>query len=51
LLQSPSYLFVLSGAVVSAFGGVISPAVLAHVDALGRGWDINNVPGLRGSDA
>jgi hypothetical protein len=45
LLHSPNYLFILPGAVMSAFGGVISLTVLAHLDALGRSWDIHTLIG------
>jgi glycosyltransferase involved in cell wall biosynthesis len=45
LLHSPTYLFILPGALMSALGGLISLTVLAHLNALGRSWDLHTLIG------
>jgi hypothetical protein len=45
LVHSPTYLFILPGAVLAAIGLLISITVLAHVDILGRSWDIHALIG------
>jgi glycosyltransferase involved in cell wall biosynthesis len=41
LVHSPTHLFILPGAVMALLGGLAAAAVLAHVDILGRRWDIH----------
>ncbi|TMK39910.1 MAG: glycosyltransferase family 2 protein [Actinobacteria bacterium] len=41
LIHSPTHLFILPGAVMSGLGTVIAVGVLAHVDVLGRRWDLH----------
>jgi glycosyltransferase involved in cell wall biosynthesis len=43
LLHAPNHLFILPGALTSLLGGVISLTVLAHVNALGRNWDLHTL--------
>lgn len=43
LLHSPNHLFILPGALMSALGGLVSLMVLAHVDLLGREWDLHTL--------
>jgi glycosyltransferase involved in cell wall biosynthesis len=45
LLHSPNHLFILPGAIVSAVGGLISLMVVAHVNVLGRQWDLHALIG------
>jgi glycosyltransferase involved in cell wall biosynthesis len=45
LLHSPNHLFILPGAIMSAVGGLISLLVLAHVNVLGRRWDLHTLIG------
>jgi glycosyltransferase involved in cell wall biosynthesis len=45
LLHAPNHLFILPGALMSLLGGLISLTVLAHVDALGRSWDLHTLIG------
>jgi glycosyltransferase involved in cell wall biosynthesis len=45
LLHAPNHLFILPGALMSLLGGLISLTVLAHVDALGRTWDLHTLIG------
>jgi glycosyltransferase involved in cell wall biosynthesis len=45
LLHAPNHLFILPGALMSLLGALISLAVLAHVDVLGRGWDLHALIG------
>jgi len=41
LVHSPTYLFILPGALLAAIGTLVSVTVLAHIDILGRKWDIH----------
>jgi glycosyltransferase involved in cell wall biosynthesis len=43
LLHSPNHLFILPGALMSALGALISLLVLAHVNVLGRQWDLHTL--------
>jgi glycosyltransferase involved in cell wall biosynthesis len=45
LLHSPNHLFILPGAIVSALGALISLMVVAHVNVLGRQWDLHALIG------
>jgi glycosyltransferase involved in cell wall biosynthesis len=41
LVHSPTYLFIVPGAVLSAVGALVAVAVLANIDVLGRTWDLH----------
>jgi glycosyltransferase involved in cell wall biosynthesis len=41
LVHSPTHLFILPGAVMGLLGVLISALVLAHINVLGRQWDIH----------
>jgi glycosyltransferase involved in cell wall biosynthesis len=41
LVHSPNYLFIVPGAVLSLLGAIVMLTVLAHVDVLGRKWDLH----------
>ncbi len=43
LLHSPNHLFILPGVLATAFGGLISLTVLAHVQVLARQWDLHTL--------
>jgi glycosyltransferase involved in cell wall biosynthesis len=45
LLHAPNHLFIFPGALMSLLGALISLTVLAHVDALGRSWDVHTLIG------
>jgi hypothetical protein len=45
LVHSPTYLFILPGAVMAVVGALISATVLAQVDIFGRTWDIHTMVG------
>jgi glycosyltransferase involved in cell wall biosynthesis len=45
LLHSPNHLFILPGALMTLFGGLVSLAVLAHVSILGRQWQLHTLIG------
>jgi glycosyltransferase involved in cell wall biosynthesis len=45
LLHAPNHLFILPGALMSLLGALISVTVLAHVNALGRNWDLHTLIG------
>ncbi len=45
LLHAPNHLFILPGALMSMLGALISLTVLAHVNALGRNWDLHTLIG------
>jgi glycosyltransferase involved in cell wall biosynthesis len=45
LVHSPTYLFILPGALLGALGTLISITVLANVDILGRSWNIHALIG------
>lgn len=45
LLHAPNHLFILPGALISLLGALISLTVLAHVNALGRNWDLHTLIG------
>jgi glycosyltransferase involved in cell wall biosynthesis len=41
LVHSPTYLFMLPGAVLLAFGVLVSATVLTQISVLGRAWDLH----------
>jgi glycosyltransferase involved in cell wall biosynthesis len=41
LVHSPTYLFILPGLLMAAFGALVALTVLAHLDVLGRTWDLH----------
>lgn len=45
LVHSPTYLFILPGLVMFALGVLVSLTVLAHLDVLGRRWDLHALIG------
>ncbi len=45
LLHAPNHLFILPGALMSLLGALVSLTVLAHLDALGRTWDLHTLIG------
>jgi hypothetical protein len=45
ILHSPRHLFIVPGATLSAIGALISLAVLANVDVLGRHWEVHALIG------
>jgi hypothetical protein len=45
LLHAPNHLFIIPGTLMSLLGALISLTVLAHVDALGRSWDVHTLIG------
>jgi glycosyltransferase involved in cell wall biosynthesis len=45
VLHSPNHLFIIPGALMVAFGGAISAAVLAHLSVLGRRWEVHTLIG------
>ncbi len=45
LVHSPTYLFILPGAVLAVIGALISFTVLANIDILGRSWNIHALIG------
>ena len=45
LLHSPNHLFILPGVLMSALGGLVSLTVLAHIDLLGREWNLHTLIG------
>jgi glycosyltransferase involved in cell wall biosynthesis len=45
LVHSPTYLFILPGALLAAIGALISITVLANIDILGRSWNIHALIG------
>ncbi len=45
LVHSPTYLFILPGALLGAIGTLISITVLANIDILGRSWNIHALIG------
>ena len=45
LVHSPTYLFIVPGAVLAAIGALISITVLANIDILGRSWNIHALIG------
>jgi glycosyltransferase involved in cell wall biosynthesis len=45
LVHSPTYLFIVPGAVLAALGVIASLLVLSHLDILGRLWDIHALIG------
>ena len=44
-MHSPTYLFIVPGALLAAIGAFASFAVLAHIALLGRSWDIHALIG------
>jgi hypothetical protein len=47
LVHSPTYLFILPGALLVLLGALISITVLAHLDLLGRSWDLHALIGAQ----
>jgi glycosyltransferase involved in cell wall biosynthesis len=45
LVHSPTYLFILPGALLAVLGTLISVLVVAHLDIFGRSWDIHALIG------
>jgi glycosyltransferase involved in cell wall biosynthesis len=45
VLHSPKHLFIVPGAAMSAVGGLICLTVLAHVEVLGRRWEVHALIG------
>jgi glycosyltransferase involved in cell wall biosynthesis len=45
VLHSPKHLFIVPGTVMALGGGLISAMVLAHVDVLGRRWEVHTLIG------
>jgi glycosyltransferase involved in cell wall biosynthesis len=43
LLHAPNHLFIFPGALMSLLGSLISLTVLAHLNALGRSWDLHTL--------
>jgi glycosyltransferase involved in cell wall biosynthesis len=41
LVHSPTHLFILPGLIMAAFGAFVALTVLAHIDFLGRTWDLH----------
>jgi glycosyltransferase involved in cell wall biosynthesis len=41
LVHSPTHLFILPGLVMAAFGALVALTVIAHLDVLGRTWDLH----------
>jgi hypothetical protein len=41
LVHSPNHLFIFPGVVMAVLGALVALLVLAHVDVLGRQWDIH----------
>jgi hypothetical protein len=45
VMHSPKHLFIVPGTIMAAIGGLISAMVLAHVDVLGRRWEVHTLIG------
>jgi glycosyltransferase involved in cell wall biosynthesis len=45
LIHSPTHLFIIPGAAMALFGTLVTLAVLAQIDVLGREWDIHAIIG------
>jgi glycosyltransferase involved in cell wall biosynthesis len=45
LVHSPTHLFILPGAVMTGFGGLVSATVVFNIDVLGRRWDLHTLIG------
>jgi glycosyltransferase involved in cell wall biosynthesis len=45
ILHSPKHLFIVPGTVMFTLGGLICVTVLAHVDVLGRQWEVHTLIG------
>jgi glycosyltransferase involved in cell wall biosynthesis len=43
LVHSPTYLFVVPGAVMAGLGAVVAITVLAQINVFGRAWDIHSM--------
>jgi hypothetical protein len=43
LVHSPTWLFILPGAVLGLIGGLVSATVLLEIDVLGREWDLHTM--------
>ncbi len=43
LVHSPTYLFLVPGAVLTLLGALILMTVLSHIDVLGRQWDLHSM--------
>ncbi len=45
ILHSPRHLFIVPGCAMTALGALISLMVLAHIDVLGRRWEVHTLIG------
>jgi glycosyltransferase involved in cell wall biosynthesis len=45
VLHSPKHLFIVPGTIMSVIGGLICAMVLAHIDVLGRRWEVHTLIG------
>jgi len=45
LVHSPTHLFIVPGAAMTALGALVATTVIAHLDILGRTWDIHAMIG------
>jgi glycosyltransferase involved in cell wall biosynthesis len=45
VMHSPRHLFILPGTAMAAIGALISTMVLAHIDVLGRRWEVHTLIG------
>jgi glycosyltransferase involved in cell wall biosynthesis len=45
VMHSPKHLFIFPGTLMAAIGGLICATVLAHVDVLGRRWEVHTLIG------
>jgi glycosyltransferase involved in cell wall biosynthesis len=45
LVHSPTYLFVVPGALMAILGALVAITVVAQLDVLGRSWDIHSMVG------
>jgi glycosyltransferase involved in cell wall biosynthesis len=45
VMHSPKHLFIFPGTAMAAIGGLICATVLAHVDVLGRRWEVHTLIG------
>jgi glycosyltransferase involved in cell wall biosynthesis len=45
VLHSPKHLFIAPGTIMAAIGGLVCAMVLAHIDVLGRRWEVHTLIG------
>jgi glycosyltransferase involved in cell wall biosynthesis len=45
MMHSPKHLFIVPGAAMATLGGLICAMVLAHIDVLGRRWEVHTLIG------